>query len=192
VHALPSNESKRPERSLQSIKRKFGLGPTSGSQRDLTSTPQRPLSPGTAVHLAVKDKRPHGHYTAWPLRDGPLGPPEIPSRGAYASKSNSNSNQHLRAPLLQSLFMRSPWGSADAGVKDASEPRTVRQMSAKSANLLIKSFLGGSLKLRLESMRPLPATGLPNLSLAARRRLANSPTSAVHARFFWIHFFFAS
>src|SRR5712671_6318939 len=29
--------------SVQSIKRKFGLGPASGSQRDLTSTPQRPL-----------------------------------------------------------------------------------------------------------------------------------------------------
>ncbi|MEH2500123.1 hypothetical protein V1294_006602 [Bradyrhizobium sp. AZCC 1678] len=30
-----------------------------------------------------KDKKPRGHYTAWPLRDcAPLGPQEIPSRGA--------------------------------------------------------------------------------------------------------------
>lgn len=29
----------------------------------------------------IKDKRPRGHYTAWPLGDCSLGPPEIPSRG---------------------------------------------------------------------------------------------------------------
>ena len=29
-----------------------------------------------------RNKRPRGNYTAWPLRDCPLGPPEIPSRRA--------------------------------------------------------------------------------------------------------------
>jgi hypothetical protein len=49
--------------------------------------------------------------------------------------------QHLRAPLAQSLFIRSPCGSADADVIGANEPSKVKHTSENSAKRVMKSFL---------------------------------------------------
>ena len=63
--------------------------------------------------------------------------------------------------------MRSPWGSADAGVTDASEPRRATAMSAKSANLVIKIIPRRIVEIEMRKLVTPPVTILPNLSLAA-------------------------
>jgi hypothetical protein len=63
------------------------------------------FAPGAAVYpeslFQTKNKRPRGHSTAWPLRNCPLGPPEISVSGRIR-RANQYHPRFMLAPSISS------------------------------------------------------------------------------------------